>query len=321
LRNSDVFVQAAQLQMPARLVANRPRSRILRLADGQYAKIVKGSHVAQTVPSPEPCSQMRWLKRNRRSWEHLRHQTHPGLLRVGERVTDNHGDEGYVCQGLDVFDLDDPTHPARRSLASFLDCALQLARASGVMHDAGFVHGDITPANVCFFEGRPVLIDYEMTVEIGHYISLQPNASGQHSICCTPDCCSPEHILRERVTPSCDVYCIGLTLLSWLSERFGVELAYLGQSPWQSMGLCARAQYPHWREVESRLQSQDVLDVLTRCIQVVPVDRYKDGNALADAITAARASLCTSELEQALDAPIACMSQSSRSLSTFFNLL
>ncbi len=264
----------------AELVCDRPRSRILKLADGQIVKIVKGSARVREDPRTDPELSV-WLMRNRRSWRHLRRQTHPGLLRVGERVVDHLGDEGHVCQGLDVCELQDPAHPARRNLRAFLQCAIRLSEAAGVMHQAGFVHGDITPSNVCFHQDFPVLIDYEMTVRIGRYIS--PDAEDPHyrAICCTPDCCSPEHVLRQPVTPATDVFCLALTMLSWISGCAGVSHTRTIQSVQESMSLCAHGVYPHWEVVEARVGEPAVIDVLRRCLCVTPSSRYENGDELA----------------------------------------
>lgn len=216
-----LWVESSRGRLRARLMSDRLRSVILSVEDGQVARIMKGSCRVREDPHVDRELAV-WLARNRRSWEHLRAQTHPGLLRVGERVVDNYGDEGYLCQRLTVRDPEDPLHPARSSLRDFLRCAIRLSRAVGVMHRAGYVHGDITPANVCFHDGLPVLIDFETMASVS---GGAQDARDRHA-CCTPHCCSPEQAMSEPVTPASDVYCLGLTLLSWISERSGVGHAH-----------------------------------------------------------------------------------------------
>lgn len=312
---SDYQVQTLEGWRHATLVHDRERSRVLLLEGGKdYAKLVKGSACVREDPGANRELAV-WLARSRRSWEHLRQQTHPGLLRVGERVIDNYGDEGYLCQALTVHELDDPQHPARRNLRAFLECAIQLSRAVGVMHRAGFVHGDITPGNVCFYQERPVLIDFEMTVKIGQYVSVEARDPHYRKICCTPECCSPEQILRRPVTPASDVYCLGLTLLSWASKVFGVADAFPKQSTRDSMGLCARADYPHWDVVETRLKEADVISVLGRAIQLVPWDRYPNGDSLAEDLEGVLEELPDGALAQSLDEGSASALDSSNNLT------
>ena len=295
----ELWVETPRERLRARLISDRQRSRILSVED-RVAKIVKGSARVRENPLVDRELAV-WLSRSRRSWNQLSKQTHPGLLRVGDRVVDNYGDEGYLCQNLTVYELEDPLHPARVSLRDFLRCAIQLSRAVGVMHREGFVHGDITPSNVCFHHDLPVLIDFEMMVKFGQFVSVEAEDSQHQEICCTPPCCSPEQVLRERVTFSADVFCLGLTFLSWISERFGVGYAYLGQTIRDSMEMCARAEYPHWDVIETRLEESAVIDVLTRAIELVPCDRYANADHLAEELEALLRTLPDESLDQPLD--------------------
>lgn len=296
------FIETTQGRIPVTLVASRPRSRILKLEDGRYAKIVKDSRTVRNNPQPNR-SLARWLQRNRISWNHLREQTHPGLLRVGERVVDNNGDEGYICQGLDVFDIDADDHPARMSFRVFLECAIRLARALGVMHQAGFVHGDVTPGNVCFHEGLPVLIDFEMTVRSGQFPGLYLCTEAGQSVCLTPDCCSPEQVLGRRVTAASDVFCLGLTVLSWLTERFGVDLAYFGQTEGQSLDLCSRADYPHWSVARVRSPNQNLIVLLRKATALESEDRFQNGDDIADELVLLMRNSTSTQLERSLHNP------------------
>lgn len=264
LKETEAWVQTPRERLRARLMSDRLRSVILSVEDGQVARIMKGS--ARVRENPRADRELAvCLARDRESWTYLRKQTYPGLLRMGDRVVDNHGDEGYLCQRLTVREPEDLLHPARSSLRDFLRCAIQLSRAVGVLHRTGYVHGDITPANVCFHDGLPVLIDFETTFRGGPSVGGKGHADNHH-VCYTPNCCSPEQVMFERITPASDVYCLGLTFLSWISQRFGVGHAYFGQTIYQSMDLCARAEYPHWEVVVARVQEPDLIALLRRTI-------------------------------------------------------
>lgn len=317
MQQKALFVELVSGQLPAELVEDRRRTRILRVQDGRYANIVKGSAPYRHDPGSK-VEQALWLARNRRAWRHLSQQTHPGLLRVWDRVVDTYGDEGYLCERLSVFSLCHSDHPARRSLRSFLECGIQLAQAAGVMHTAGFVHGDLTPSNVCFdARGRPVLIDYEMSVRVGQVFSLRKHGSAAKRIYATPSCCSPEQALCELAAPASDVFCIGLTLLSWLSERFGVDGTYRNQSINESLRLCSRAEYPYWELVEERVTHPDVLCVLQKCIELVPVDRYECGNQLAQDFEKLLCHIPSEDLDLPLALPRKFFAPASAKNSTF----
>lgn len=302
MRDTQLHVRTSTETRFARLVRDRPRSRILAVQGGSYAKIVKDSKTVRENPRTNPAAAT-WLHRNRRAWEHLRHQTHPGLLRVGHRVLDGNGDEGYLCEALDVFNPSDHPHPARRSLGTFLTCVGQLAEAAGIMHDHGFVHSDITPANVCFKHGLPVLIDYEMTVRVGQSLHLF-DAPDTQAVCITPTCCAPEQTICEGLTPATDVYGIALTALSWLTKWFGVQGAIEPQSELQSLGLCARGHYPHWDLVESLLTHEPLIEVFRQCMKVSPDQRIQTGTQLAQTLQEVAAQIPKQRLGEPILSPM-----------------
>ncbi|MBI2473948.1 phosphotransferase [Candidatus Uhrbacteria bacterium] len=281
--SKEIWVQAGGERKPATVVEERSTSRILRLMDGQYAKVVRGScHVRENLDSDARCAH--WLMRNRLSWKYLHRYRHPGLLRVGERVIDNRGDEGYLCDALVAYALHDPQHPARESIKSFLTCCARLSRACGVMHEAGFVHGDITPGNVCFRDHLPVLIDFETSVKIGQRLGVVESGDDDtSSICCTPSCCSPEHLTSEPALPASDVYCLALTMLSWITELFAVEGASPNQTSYESMRLCITGEYPHWEMVKLRFQEEVIVQIFQKALSLAPQNRFQTGHALADA--------------------------------------
>lgn len=268
-------------RVEAELVEDRERNRILRVPPGEYAVIVKESRRCRIDPLQGGRTGM-WLQRNRSSWHLLRKCSHPGIVQVGARVVDSFGDEGFLCQGLRNYHLQASDHPARRSLRHFLNCAIQLTRAAGVIHREGFVHGDITPANVCFSGvGLPVLIDFEMAVPLGRPIRLYEDEESSNMICATPACCSPEHVQGFPSEEATDIFCISLTLLSWISGYFGVAGDRSSESAGLSMRRCARGDYPHWRIIKSRLR-EDVCDILKMALHPLPQARYKSADQLSD---------------------------------------
>lgn len=276
--------------VPSQIVHERSRHRIHRLEDSRYAKMVRHS----TEPSTHV-----WTKRNRVVWRHLSRFPHPGLLRVYERVTDSYGDEGFLCEGLLVPELGSGFHPAARTLGGFLWACEQLALAAGHMHANGYVHGDITPGNVCFrADGTPVLIDFDTSVKSGQYLRY-PGESGEEFSVLTPACCSPEQIAGELVFPSSDVYCLAITALSWVSGHVGMQCSF-ARTPAAQIEMCRHGSYPHWELAREALGAHRVIDVFAKALSVQPGDRYQDGTALAEALVEVRSSLTRDVLSMAL---------------------
>lgn len=295
-----VRVQDIEEAVPATVLHERRYCRIYELANGLLAKVVKGSGNQANVPRAMRAQVMAWLARSLMAWNRLTRHSHPGLLRVFGMVSDHEGNHGYACERLTVFELEDARHPARESLGAFLRAGIHLASAAGALHRGGIVHGDITPSNVCWRDGLPVLIDLEMSVCYREERSLDPDDS-QERIDATPACCAPEQVFCVPLTPSTDVYCCALTLLSWATGITGVTRAFWGQTVAQTFALCERAEYPHWELARARIREPMVLAVLERALNLVPCDRQEDGNALARELQDCLESLGDEDLSQPLD--------------------
>ncbi len=280
-------------------VYERQHCRIYYLANGQVAKVVKGSGTGSAVPRSMRERVSAWLARSLMAWTRLTSHIHPGLMRVFDLVQDNEGNHGYACEKLDAIELEDPAHPARTSLRAFLEASINVARAAGVLHRGGIVHGDVTPMNVCWRDGLPVLIDLEMAK--GYQDQTLEVDDSLDRIEATPACCSPEQVLQVAITPASDVFCLALTMLSWATGIFGVSRAYWGQTEKQSFELCEHAEYPHWELVRARVLEPSVLCVLERALALVPCDRYANGDEFAQALEDLLASLPPEALAQSLN--------------------
>lgn len=276
------------------VVSVRDRHIILRTQDNRAAKIVIGSWDRSLANLDSIKARARRI-RNHAEWRYLRSKKHPGLLMVDDRVRDKKGDEGYLCEWLDAPYWQD-AHPLASSLGTYLRGAIVLAHAAGELHRDGFIHGDITPTNVCLRGAVPVLVDYEMSIRIGQYLSDNPGRPG-HMINATPACCSPEQICGLPIFPESDVFCIGLTLLSWVSGKFGVWDQ--GQTPCGATGLCERAMYPHWGIVRERLDER-LVEILRKAISHRPRDRFANGHDLALALETALGDMTDDELARPL---------------------
>ncbi len=91
---------------------------------------------------------------------------------------------------------------------------IDLCRAAGAVHAAGFLHRDIKPGNVMREEGGQILLmDFGLT----HAYGSDEEASG------TPAYMAPELLRGEPATIASDVYAIGVTLFYLLTRQYPVE--------------------------------------------------------------------------------------------------
>ncbi|MBI4435630.1 hypothetical protein HY630_03085 [Candidatus Uhrbacteria bacterium] len=269
-------------RLPTELMRNRLRHRILRVKTAdRVAKVVKGSGKFRRREWDTSEEARCLLLRNRAEWRFLRKQTHPGLVRVYDRVVDEHGDEGYLCEPLMEHRTKDGPHPFSVSLGAWLTSGSFLAQAASVLHAHKLVHGDITPSNVPRRGTKPVLIDFENSVKVGQRLTQNPGGHEDSLIIATPSCCSPEQTKGEPVTPTSDVFCIGLTMLSWVSGFHGMDGSMPNQSADDLFTLCHLAQYPHWEMVEERVRNTEALAAVKLALSRDPEERYQDGTQMS----------------------------------------
>ena len=97
---------------------------------------------------------------------------------------------------------------------------IDVCRAAGAVHAAGFVHRDIKAGNVMREKGgRILLMDFGLTYESGS----DSNPSG------TPTYMAPELLAGEAATVASDVYAIGVLLFNLLTARYPVDGADVGK--------------------------------------------------------------------------------------------
>lgn len=97
---------------------------------------------------------------------------------------------------------------------------IDVCRAAGAVHAAGFVHRDIKTGNVMREKGgRILLMDFGLTYESGS----DSNPSG------TPAYMAPELLAGAASTVASDVYAIGVLLFNLLTGRYPVEGADVGK--------------------------------------------------------------------------------------------
>jgi len=174
-------------------------------------------------------------------------------------------------------------------LKQILDVAIQIAWGLEESHVRGLVHQDVKPANVLISaEGVPKVTDFglakgravvEAVEEGGEAASADVTGAAG-----TPAYCSPEQAERRRLTEKTDLWSWGLTVLEM----------FTGPRTWSS-GVAAP------KVLELRLNGMaagdrtsfavpmppSVADVLRRCFQREPADRWDSLAKAADALAAA----------------------------------
>ena len=201
-------------------------------------------------------------------------------VRIGRQVS-----HPAVCRLHDVVEVDGQTFLAMEyvdgeDLASLLarigrlpaDKALDVARdlCSGLaaMHDKGIVHRDLKPANVMIDgRGRARLTDFGLAVTLAE--------PGKFAFAGTPAYMSPEQLAGGALTPSSDLYALGLILYEMLTGRRFYEAKTLGELDSQHREAKPPRLGSLARETEPRVER-----IVQQCLDEDPRNRPASARAV-----------------------------------------
>jgi hypothetical protein len=154
--------------------------------------------------------------------------------------------------------------PAERRAQHVCRWGADLARALDLMHQQGYVHGDMKPANVVVTATGARVVDFDLAFEVGGTRA----GSGAGSLGYQ----SPQRSLRAVPTPSDDVWALGATLTAALT---GLPLGLLGDQ-FRVADLPEAVFPPRTSEL--------LRATLARCLSPEPVDRWSSMRDLAEAL-------------------------------------
>ncbi|MCX4731202.1 serine/threonine-protein kinase [Streptomyces sp. NBC_01363] len=93
-----------------------------------------------------------------------------------------------------------------------------LARALQAIHAAGLIHRDLKPSNILLTIDGPRVIDFGIARALDTVTDGGVTRTG--ALVGSPGFMAPEQVRGERVTPACDVFCLGSVLAYASTGRF-----------------------------------------------------------------------------------------------------
>ncbi|HTL53886.1 MAG TPA: serine/threonine-protein kinase, partial [Planctomycetota bacterium] len=177
--------------------------------------------------------------------------------------------------------------PARRGVSESIAVAICLAAARGLeaIHAKNIVHRDIKPDNILipYRNGFQRLnditeLDFDKTQLVDLGIARQEkddNSTQQGLILGTPAYMAPEQARGLDVTKPSDVYALGATLYFLLAG----QAPFVGQNPAEIVVQVAH-EAPQPIEKHCSNLSPATRQLLARCMQKDPAQRFEDGRAL-----------------------------------------
>jgi serine/threonine protein kinase len=209
--------------------------------------------------------------------EALPHLTHENLITVHE--TGRMGCGAYVIMEIiEGGDLRRHTEPG--SLLPFtvaLSVAARVADALAHLHDHGFVHGDVKPANILYDPAA----DAVKLADFGCTRGLLPYA-GRFTSAGTMAYMSPEQGCGAPIGPASDQFSLGVTLYRLACGRLPFSTSSL---PRLLSGIASEKPVDIRRQ--DRALPSSLAELLDRALAKHPEARYGSVRELATAIRAA----------------------------------
>ena len=250
------------------------------IGEGAFGRVYRGTDrrlarpVAVKVIKPWWAEDSAWVERFEREARLLARVNDDGIVQIFDI---GHAEQGpyYVAELVDGESLaerlhDGPLEPTRaRAVAELLCGALAAAHAQGV------VHCDVKPANV--------LLAADGRVKVGDFgVARLAEATSQAAtmtVAGTPRYMSPEQARGLPTTPASDVYSAGIVLYEMLA----------GEPPFVH-GSAVELGLRHLQDEPPPLPAAipaALRRVLDRALAKDPAERYRDGAAMAAALSAA----------------------------------
>jgi hypothetical protein len=140
--------------------------------------------------------------------------------------------------------------------------AAGLAQALQDIHAAGIVHRDLKPSNVLVTIDGPRVIDFGIARALETATSGGEGLTRTGSLVGSPGFMAPEQVRGDRITPACDVFCLGSVL----------AYAATGGSPFGTAGSGAHALMFRIAQEEPDLTGvpEGVADLVRDCLRKDP---------------------------------------------------
>jgi serine/threonine protein kinase/TolB-like protein len=238
--------------------------------------------VAIKVLRPDQLAQPNALQRFRQEVRLARRVAHPNVARtydigrhLGELFLTMEYIEGQPLTAL-CASPGKPCQPLPESVVR--DIFGQLCAGLSALHQAGIVHQDMKTDNVLVSrDGRVAITDFGIARALS---DLERGLDASSPICGTPAYMAPEQARGHgRIDTRADLYALGVMLFQLLTGRF----PFAGGSGME-MALARLYEAPLDPRQLRRDLSSGLCDVVLRCLQREPGDRYQTAAELATAL-------------------------------------
>ena len=252
-----------------------------RVGEGGMASVYFALNVALNSPvvikvlHPHLARESEMRERFRREAESAAQLMHPHICKIIDfGMVDDHV---YLVMPFMARGTLSDRIGGHRSLTAETTAAIAAQVATGLdyAHRRGLVHRDIKPDNILFDEDENALVT-DFGIATGHFRSRM---TGSGNVMGTPHYMSPEQARGKLLDGRSDLYGLGVVMYETL----------LGFPPFDGADSYSIS-YKHVTEtavapdvVDSRIPAQ-MSQIVMKCLEKNPANRFERGNALADAL-------------------------------------
>jgi len=160
------------------------------------------------------------------------------------------------------------TEKAGIPLAKVYDFALQACRGMAYAHGQGIVHRDLTLNNVMINDREEVKI-----LDFGLAKLMTPDARTTIQFAGTPYYLAPEQIQGDEIDHRIDVFAFGVGLFRLVNGHFPFDAEHPAAVYYEIV---------HETDIEFvREVPEDLREIVLKCLEKIPANRYQDFNAVA----------------------------------------
>ncbi len=215
------------------------------------------------------------LRDYEKSVKHFKNFKHPNVVQIYDFIN---GEEG-VCltqEYIDGPDLKWYIESRPWNVRERIVVVSQICNGLQYIHEQGYTHHDIKPANVLFTrKGVAKVTDYSLVK--GKSLALFFDSGATQQI--TPMYVAPELIAKKKATPKSDIYSLGVTCYLLFTGRVPFPVDNL-----QRLYECHLRAIPEHPSVVNTKCPRDVGDVIMKMLRKNPDDRYENCDQLRIAL-------------------------------------
>jgi non-specific serine/threonine protein kinase len=241
--------------------------------------------VALKVMSAELARNAKQRKRFRSEAKAASRLNHPNICVIHETGETVDGRPFLAMEFIEGQTVEALTRKSRLKIREVIQIGIQVAEALDAAHTLRFVHRDIKPGNIMLDRrGQAKVLDFGLAKTFSSddaAAATTLTASGV--LIGTPHYMSPEQVLGAELDGRSDLFSLGVVLY----ELVAGQRPFLGKTIGETLDQIVHRQ-PEPLGLENPIFSPALDEIIARCLQKKPENRYGSAKELAEDLTRLR---------------------------------